>query len=166
MPRQGAKKSRVPPRIPRVPSRLAGRCLQSRRALTRSARTSARAARFRRNRWAVGSLLKHRMEQGVPSREPFKGNMAGTQRRDSCPRFDDGSQRSRVHEMTRWVREIETLVYMGVLGGNPQSDPAQFTRPFSTLGAMLFNGLYPYGDCRSGPRWQRRMAVVSRPAPR
>src|SRR5271157_1833271 len=26
MPRQGAKKSGVPPRIPRVPSRLAGRC--------------------------------------------------------------------------------------------------------------------------------------------
>ena len=40
----------------------------------------------------------------VPSHEPLKGNMPGTLRPEPCPRNDDGSRGSRIHEMRNRVR--------------------------------------------------------------
>src|SRR5208283_3419524 len=40
----------------------------------------------------------------VPSHEPLKGNMPGTLRPEPCPRTDDGSRGSRIHEMRNRVR--------------------------------------------------------------
>ena len=40
----------------------------------------------------------------MPSHEPLKGNMPGTLRPEFCSRNDNGSRRSRIHEMRNRVR--------------------------------------------------------------
>ena len=55
----------------------------------------------------------------VPSHEPLKGNMPGTLRPEPCPRNDDGSRGSRIHEMRNRVRVMCTPGSVGDLGGQP-----------------------------------------------
>jgi len=55
----------------------------------------------------------------VPSHEPLKGNMPGTLRPEPCPRNDDGSRGSRIHEMRNRVRVMCKPGSVGGLGGRP-----------------------------------------------
>ena len=55
----------------------------------------------------------------VPSHEPLKGNMPGTLRPEPCPRNDDGSRGSRIHEMRNRVRVMCKPGSVGDLGGRP-----------------------------------------------
>src|SRR5208337_4296503 len=55
----------------------------------------------------------------VPSHEPLKGNMPGTLRHELCSRNDDGSRRSRIHEMRNRVRVMCKPGSVGDLGGQP-----------------------------------------------
>ena len=55
----------------------------------------------------------------VPSHEPLKGNMPGTLRPEPCPRNDDGSRGSRIHEMRNRVRVMCKPGSVGDLGGQP-----------------------------------------------
>src|SRR5271165_1415402 len=52
----------------------------------------------------------------VPSHEPLKGNMPGTLRPEPCPRNDDGSRGSRIHEMRNRVRVMCKPGSVGGLG--------------------------------------------------
>ena len=61
----------------------------------------------------------------VPSHEPLKGNMPGTLRPEPCPRNDDGSRGSRIHEMRNRVRVMCKPGSVGGLGGRP----SRSTRP-------------------------------------
>ena len=63
----------------------------------------------------------------VPSHEPLKGNMPGTLRPEPCPRNDDGSRGSRIHEMRNRVRVMCTPGSVGDLGGQPPRS----TRPLA-----------------------------------
>src|SRR5271157_749703 len=60
-----------------------------------------------------------RQGKEVPSHEPLKGNMPGTLRPESCARNDDGSRRSRIHEMRNRVRVMCKPGSVGDLGGQP-----------------------------------------------
>ena len=66
----------------------------------------------------------------MPSHEPLKGNMPGTLRPEPCPRNDDGSRGSRIHEMRNRVRVMCKPGSVGGLGGRPprSTRPAE-TRP-------------------------------------
>src|SRR5208337_2947439 len=55
----------------------------------------------------------------VPSHEPLKGNMPGTLRPEPCPRNDDGSRGSRIHEMRNRVRVMCKPGSVGGRGGQP-----------------------------------------------
>src|SRR5271165_1771261 len=61
----------------------------------------------------------------VPSHEPLKGNMPGTLRPEPCPRNDDGSRGSRIHEMRNRVR---VMCKPGSEGGRV-GQPPRSTRP-------------------------------------
>ena len=66
----------------------------------------------------------------VPSHEPLKGNMPGTLRPEFCSRNDNGSRRSRIHEM----REPGATVMCkpGSVGGRG-GQPPRSTRPAEPL---------------------------------
>ena len=64
----------------------------------------------------------------MPSHEPLKGNMPGTLRPEPCPRNDDGSRGSRIHEMRNRVRVMCKPGSVGDLGGQPPKS----TRPKET----------------------------------
>src|SRR3974377_23450 len=59
-----------------------------------------------------------RRGKGVPSHEPLKGNMPGTLRPEFCSRNDNGSRRSRIHEMRNRVR---VMCKPGSVGGARRS---------------------------------------------
>ncbi len=69
----------------------------------------------------------------VPSHEPLKGNMPGTLRPEPCPRNDDGSRGSRIHEMRNRVRVMCEPGSVGGLGGRPPRP----TRPEKAMASPI-----------------------------
>ena len=64
----------------------------------------------------------------VPSHEPLKGNMPGTLRPEPCPRNDDGSCGSRIHEMrNRVARHVHARICAGLGWATTQVYPARIT---------------------------------------
>ena len=69
-----------------------------------------------------------RRGKGVPSHEPLKRNMPGTLRPEPCPRNDDGSRGSRIHEMrNRVARDVQARICGGPGWATTQVYPAQRT---------------------------------------
>ena len=80
----------------------------------------------------------------VPSHEPLKGNMPGTLRPEPCPRNDDGSRGSRIHEMRNRVRVMCKPGSVGGLGGRPprSTRPPRFPAlPTAGSAKKTFEGL-------------------------
>jgi hypothetical protein len=79
----------------------------------------------------------------VPSHEPLKGNMQGTLRPELCSRNDDGSRRSRIHEMRNRVRVMCKPGSVGGRGGQPPrsirpKSPRVILLPAGNLAAIAF----------------------------
>ena len=96
----------------------------------------------------------------VPSHEPLKGNMPGTLRPEPCPRNDDGSRGSRIHEMRNRVRVMCKPGSVGDLGGQPPRStrpnnppPAQHQPPHRVQPVPTRQVAHPVGPACPRCRW-------------
>src|SRR5208337_3213227 len=103
----------------------------------------------------------------VPSHEPLKGNMPGTLRPEPCPRNNNGSRGSRIHEMRNRVRVMCKPGSVGGRGGQPPRStrpvaaPAiwapQARSPFPAPSVGLLRPCDPFGtkaDAVGFPAWR------------